>query len=153
MSAGSGGSSNVSCRSPTQVHSMRVPTSTNRGIKVSRPRWPIVMCMLRGLGSLLCTTCDWLRVVYRCCCPQRAKVGLQHNDGESVADLSERRSQGRGMAVKAPTETSHGCHPGCPQLIRVYLAYETGSCCHHQNRDLGDVFTISAIFPALSGPC
>jgi hypothetical protein len=117
MSEGSGGPSNVSCCSPTQVHSMRVPMSTNRGIKVSRPKCPIVMRMLQRLGSLLCATCDWLRVVHRCYCPQRGKVGLRHNDAESVADPSGRRSQGCCTAAKADTETSHGCHPGCPQLI------------------------------------
>jgi hypothetical protein len=117
MSEGSGGPSNVSCCSPTQVHSMRVPMSTNRGIKVSRPKCPIVMRMLQRLGSLLCATCDWLRVVHRCCRPRRAKAGLQHNDAESVTDPSGRRSQGCCTAAKADTETSHGCHPGCPQLI------------------------------------
>jgi hypothetical protein len=119
MSEGFGGPSNVSCCSPTQVHSMRVPMSTNRGIKVSRPKCPIFMRMLWRLGSLLYATCDWLRVVYRCCCPQRAKVGLQHNDAESVADPSELRLQGGCCtAAKAHTETSHGCYPDCQQLIQ-----------------------------------
>jgi hypothetical protein len=69
--------------------------------------------------GLLCATRDWLRVGHHCYCLQRAKVGLQHNDAESVADPSERRSQGCCTAAKAHTETSHGCHPGCPQLMGI----------------------------------
>jgi hypothetical protein len=117
MSERSGGSSDVSCCSPTQVYSVRVPISTNRGINALKPRYPIVMCESRGSGSLLWTTCDWLRVVHHCCRPQHVKVGLQHNDAESVADPSERRSQGYCTAAKAHTGTSHDWHPGYPQLI------------------------------------
>jgi hypothetical protein len=117
MSEGFSGSSNVSCCSPTQVYSMRVPIPINRDIKVWRPRCPVFMCVLRGLGSLLCAICHWLQVVYCCCRPQRAKVELQHNDAESVANPSERRSQGCSTAAKTHTETSYGCHPGCPKLI------------------------------------
>jgi hypothetical protein len=118
ITGGSGGSSKVSCCSPTQVHSMRFLISTNRGIKGLRPKYPSVMCNLRGFGSLLWTTCHWLRVVHRCCRPQLVRVGLQHNDAESVAHPSEWRWQGYCTAAKAHTGTSHGCHPGCPQLIR-----------------------------------
>jgi hypothetical protein len=117
MSEGSSESSNIPCCSPTQVYSMRVPISINRGINVLRLRCLTFMCILWELGSLLCATCDWLRVVYCCCRPQRAKVELQHNNAESVADPSERRSQGCGMAAKAHTETSYACNPGCSQLI------------------------------------
>lgn len=84
-------------------------------------------------------------------CPALSNIGP--HDGESVADPSEWRSLGYGMAAKVHPGTLRDRLPGCPQLIGCTLAYETGSCCNQQCPYLGGFFTIPAIFPVSSGPC